>query len=264
MRIADVINYLRFGSLREVSIAKNALCNQEALQVIVNAINMALIEINKRLCFRRDTITFAYYPDVERYAVGDLYARMPNGIPIEVPWGYQYDNTVEQIMAVWDSRGEYFKLNVRDSRPIKLRDEVLYPNYTPQFDEFPMNVQTIGHQTLRFPFKHPAQIMSVEVLLSISKYGSVQVIPDMSDQENGWGVDITQMIDVPDAFLEAIVAYVSMKIMQPVAPNVQGQTAMGATYFSVFEQAIQQLKLLGYDNTPEFNRDQAFRNSTYQ
>ena len=252
MRIADVINYLRFGSLREVSIAKNALCNQEALQVIVNAINMALIEINKRLCFRRDTITFDYYPDVERYAVGDLYARMPNGIP---------DNTVEQIMAVWDSRGEYFKLNVRDSRPIKLRDEVLYPNYTPQFDEFPMNVQTIGHQTLRFPFKHPAQIMSVEVLLSISKYGSVQVIPD---QENVWGVDITQMIDVPDAFLEAIVAYVSMKIMQPAAPNVQGQTAMGATYFSVFEQAIQQLKLLGYDNTPEFNRDQAFRNSTYQ
>ena len=247
MRIADVINYLRFGSLREVSIAKNALCNQEALQVIVNAINMALIEINKRLCFRRDTITFDYYPDVERYAVGDLYAHMPNGI--------------EQIMAVWDSRGEYFKLNVRDSRPIKLRDEVLYPNYTPQFDEFPMNVQTIGHQTLRFPFKHPAQIMSVEVLLSISKYGSVQVIPD---QENVWGVDITQMIDVPDAFLEAIVAYVSMKIMQPAAPNVQGQTAMGATYFSVFEQAIQQLKLLGYDNTPEFNRDQAFRNSTYQ
>ena len=247
MRIADVINYLRFGSLREVSIAKNALCNQEALQVIVNAINMALIEINKRLCFRRDTITFDYYPDVERYAVGDLYAHMPNGI--------------EQIMAVWDSRGEYFKLNVRDSRPIKLRDEVLYPNYTPQFDEFPMNVQTIGHQTLRFPFKHPAQIMSVEVLLSISKYGSVQVIPD---QENEWGVDITQMIDVPDAFLEAIVAYVSMKIMQPAAPNVQGQTAMGATYFSVFEQAIQQLKLLGYDNTPEFNRDQAFRNSTYQ
>ena len=255
MRIADVINYLRFGSLREVSIAKNALCNQEALQVIVNAINMALIEINKRLCFRRDTITFAYYPDVERYAVGDLYA---HGMPIEV-----HDNTVEQIMAVWDSRGEYFKLNVRDSRPIKLRDEVLYPNYTPQFDEFPMNVQTIGHQTLRFPFKHPAQIMSVEVLLSISKY-SVQVIPDMTDQENEWGVDITQMIDVPDAFLEAIVAYVSMKIMQPVAPNVQGQTAMGATYFSVFEQAIQQLKLLGYDNTPEFNRDQAFRNSTYQ
>lgn len=253
MRIADVINYLRFGSLREVSIAKNALCNQEALQVIVNAINMALIEINKRLCFRRDTITFDYYPDVERYAVGDLYARM---------WGYQYDNTVEQIMAVWDSRGEYFKLNVRDSRPIKLRDEVLYPNYTPQFDEFPMNVQTIGHQTLRFPFKHPAQIMSVEVLLSISKYGSVQVITD--DEENGWGVDITQMIDVPDAFLEAIVAYVSMKIMQPAAPNVHGQTAMGATYFSVFEHAIQQLKLLGYDNTPEFNRDQAFRNSTYQ
>ena len=251
MRIADVINYLRFGSLREVSIAKNALCNQEALQVIVNAINMALIEINKRLCFRRDTITFDYYPDVERYAVGDLYARL---------WGYQYDNTVEQIMAVWDSRGEYFKLNVRDSRPIKLRDEVLYPNYTPQFDEFPMNVQTIGHQTLRFPFKHPAQIMSVEVLLSISKYGSA----DMLDQEDGWGVDITQMIDVPDAFLEAIVAYVSMKIMQPAAPNVQGQTAMGATYFSVFEHAIQQLKLLGYDNTPEFNRDQAFRNSTYQ
>ena len=251
MRIADVINYLRFGSLREVSIAKNALCNQEALQVIVNAINMALIEINKRLCFRRDTITFDYYPDVERYAVGDLYARMS-------------DNTVEQIMAVWDSRGEYFKLNVRDSRPIKLRDEVLYPNYTPQFDEFPMNVQTIGHQTLRFPFKHPAQIMSVEVLLSISKYGSVQVFPDMPDQENGWGVDITQIIDVPDAFLEAIVAYVSMKIMQPAAPNVHGQTAMGATYFSVFEQAIQQLKLLGYDNTPEFNRDQAFRNSTYQ
>lgn len=264
MRIADVINYLRFGSLREVSIAKNALCNQEALQVIVNAINMALIEINKRLCFRRDTITFDYYPDVERYAVSDLYARMPNGMPIEVPWGYQYDNTVEQIMAVWDSRGEYFKLNVRDSRPIKLRDEVLYPNYTPQFDEFPMNVQTIGHQTLRFPFKHPAQIMSVEVLLSISKYGSVQIFPDIPDQENGWGVDITQMIDVPDAFLEAIVAYVSMKIMQPAAPNVQGQTAMGATYFSVFEQAIQQLKLLGYDNTPEFNRDQAFRNSTYQ
>ena len=165
-------------------------------------------------------------------------------------------------MAVWDSRGEYFKLNVRDSRPIKLRDEVLYPNYTPQFDEFPMNVQTIGHQTLRFPFKHPAQIMSVEVLLSISKYGSVQVITD--DEENGWGVDITQMIDVPDAFLEAIVAYVSMKIMQPAAPNVHGQTAMGATYFSVFEHAIQQLKLLGYDNTPEFNRDQAFRNSTYQ
>ena len=259
MRIADVINYLRFGSLREVSIAKNALCNQEALQVIVNAINMALIEINKRLCFRRDTITFDYYPDVERYAVGDLYARMLNGMPT---WGYQYDNTVEQIMAVWDSRGEYFKLNVRDSRPIKLRDEVLYPNYTPQFDEFPMNVQTIGHQTLRFPFKHPAQIMSVEVLLSISKYGSVQVITD--DQENVWGVDITQMIDVPDAFLEAIVAYVSMKIMQPAAPNVHGQTAMGATYFSVFEQAIQQLKLLGYDNTPEFNRDQAFRNSTYQ
>ena len=262
MRIADVINYLRFGSLREVSIAKNALCNQEALQVIVNAINMALIEINKRLCFRRDTITFDYYPDVERYAVSDLHARMPNGMPIEVPWGYQYDNTVEQIMAVWDSRGEYFKLNVRDSRPIKLRDEVLYPNYTPQFDEFPMNVQTIGHQTLRFPFKHPAQIMSVEVLLSISKYGSVQVITD--DEENEWGVDITQMIDVPDAFLEAIVAYVSMKIMQPAALNVHGQTAMGATYFSVFEQAIQQLKLLGYDNTPEFNRDQAFRNSTYQ
>ena len=252
MRIADVINYLRFGSLREVSIAKNALCNQEALQVIVNAINMALIEINKRLCFRRDTITFDYYPDVERYAVGDLYARMP--------WGYQYDNTVEQIMAVWDSRGEYFKLNVRDSRPIKLRDEVLYPNYTPQFDEFPMNVQTIGHQTLRFPFKHPAQIMSVEVLLSISKYGSA----GMLDQEDEWGVDITQIIDVPDAFLEAIVAYVSMKIMQPAAPNVHGQTAMGATYFSVFEHAIQQLKLLGYDNTPEFNRDQAFRNSTYQ
>ena len=253
MRIADVINYLRFGSLREVSIAKNALCNQEALQVIVNAINMALIEINKRLCFRRDTITFDYYPDVERYAVGDLYARMPNGMP------YQYDNTVEQIMAVWDSRGEYFKLNVRDSRPIKLRDEVRYPNYTPQFDEFPMNVQTIGHQTLRFPFKHPAQIMSVEVLLSISKYSV-----DMTDEEDGWGVDITQMIDVPDAFLEAIVAYVSMKIMQPAAPNVHGQTAMGATYFSVFEHAIQQLKLLGYDNTPEFNRDQAFRNSTYQ
>lgn len=252
MRIADVINYLRFGSLREVSIAKNALCNQEALQVIVNAINMALIEINKRLCFRRDTITFDYYPDVERYAVGDLYASM---------WGYQYDNTVEQIMAVWDSRGEYFKLNVRDSRPIKLRDEVLYPNYTPQFDEFPMNVQTIGHQTLRFPFKHPAQIMSVEVLLSISKY-SFQVIP--GDDGDVWGVDLTQVIDVPDAFLEAIVAYVSMKIMQPAAPNVQGQTAMGATYFSVFEHAIQQLKLLGYDNTPEFNRDQAFRNSTYQ
>lgn len=254
MRIADVIDYLRFGSLREVSIAKNALCNQEALQVIVNAINMALIEINKRLCFRRDTITFDYYPEVERYAVGDLYAHMLNGYP--------YDNTVEQIMAVWDSRGEYFKLNVRDSRPIKLRDEVLYPNYTPQFDEFPMNVQTIGHQTLRFPFKHPAQIMSVEVLLSISKYGSVLVIPD--DDVNEWGVDITQMIDVPDAFLEAIVAYVSMKIMQPAAPNVQGQTAMGATYYSVFEHAIQQLKLLGYDNTPEFNRDQAFRNSTYQ
>ena len=253
MRIADVINYLRFGSLREVSIAKNALCNQEALQVIVNAINMALIEINKRLCFRRDTITFAYYPDLERYAVGDLNA---------VPGGYQYDNTVEQIMAVWDSRGEYFKLNVRDSRPIKLRDEVLDPNYIPQFDEFPMNVQTIGHQMLRFPYKHPAQIMSVEVLLSITKYGSVQVIPDIP--ESGWGVDITQIIDVPDAFLEAIVAYVSMKIMQPAAPNVQGQSAMGATYFSVFEQAIQQLKLLGYDNTPEFNRDQAFRNSTYQ
>lgn len=262
MRIADVINYLRFGSLREVSIAKNALCNQEALQVIVNAINMALIEINKRLCFRRDTITFDYYPAVARYAVGDLHARMPNGMPIEVPWGYQYDNTVEQIMAVWDSRGEYFKLNVRDSRPIKLRDEVRYSSYTPQFDEFPMNVQTIDHQTLRFPFKHPAQIMSVEVLLSISKYGSVLVIPD--DDVNEWGVDITQMIDVPDAFLEAIVAYVSMKIMQPAAPNVHGQTAMGATYFSVFEQAIQQLKLLGYDNTPEFNRDQAFRNSTYQ
>ena len=73
MRIADVINYLRFGSLREVSIAKNALCNQEALQVIVSAINMALIEINKRLCFRRDTITFEYYPALERYVVGVFF-----------------------------------------------------------------------------------------------------------------------------------------------------------------------------------------------
>ena len=50
MRIADVINYLRFGSLREVSIAKNALCNQEALQVIVNAINMLRIETKPINC----------------------------------------------------------------------------------------------------------------------------------------------------------------------------------------------------------------------
>lgn len=222
--VKQIIRALRAGELKEYSLANQAFENLEALNRVIDLINLAIIEINKDMFMSREYYTLKYTKDEDTYEVCVC--------------------NLEKILGVYDEQGNDFRLN---SSAFFSKDDTLR-----KYGE--MIVYTTSYNTLYFPFEL-CKDQDVKVLCRTSLCN----VDYAFSLEEGF----SKVIKLPSVFLEAIINYVSYKVLKGVSSTGQGQPNPSQENGALYERSIAKLRDQGYGNELTFNTDKLFLNSTF-
>lgn len=240
MRDTDIIDALRFGSLRDTVFVRSLSCNEESNYLLHTMIRAAVHDLNTRLCIYVADMQIEYTPYRKEYI-----------LPTEF-----WLREVEQILMVFDKRGIPFRLNATELiKPINYNYDVPYGGFN---EDEPMYATTPFHNSLYIERAYPEQVLTARCRVA----PRFTISDDIIDGEPTVSYRRT-VIELPYAFLEAITLFVSAKILNAAAPSVPQGTPMGASYMPNYERAVQVLRENGFDNTLQYSSDLAFQRSEF-
>ena len=223
--VKQIVAGLQASELREHVFGTNALTDLGKLNSIITLINQAVEELNKDLMLSRTTYSLAYDPSDDVYCVDVC--------------------NLERIIGVYDKYGNDFSFDssaVLQHEPSKMN--------TAGNDENPLIVYTETFNTLRFPYKYAPQTFS---LICRTTVRPIEV-------EEG----LDAVLNLPQACLQAIIAFVAHKIAKPISPSREGNLNASNDQMILYDAAVKKLKDQGYGYTLAFSTDRLFANSTFK
>ena len=227
--VKQIVAGLQASELREHVFGTNALTDLGKLNSIIILINQAVEELNKDLMLSRTTYPLVYDPSHDVYCVDVC--------------------NLERIIGVYDKYGNDFSFDssaVLQYEPRKMN--------TVGNNENPLIVYTETFSTLRFPYKYAPQTFNV-----ICRTAMCPIEYAFTVEEG-----LVSALDLPQACLQAIIAFVAHKIAKPISPSREGNLNAGNDQLILYDAAVKKLKDQGYGYTLAFSTDRLFANSTFK
>jgi hypothetical protein len=240
--LQEVFDGLAHGELSQLSMGNSDLetITEKSYPRVVSAVNLALVEIFKRLNLRQNTLDLHQHADLTTYYLRSDYAEeadyMDEDYYIAQTDAQPFEDDVLKILNAVDAAGN--KVHINDSR---------YPAdiFTPQFDA----VKIAGPSTTITNYDGKTRtILDVFTINYQAKYPKIKVTQTFKPDQI--------KLQIPDSIFEPLLIYIAHRLTKRPTKLVKGEKSPNHTLLIEFENAIKRVELLGLDIEPDNERDQ--------
>jgi hypothetical protein len=240
--LQEVFDMLAYGELANVKMGNSDLetIAEASYPKVVGALNLALVEIYKRLNLRQNSLVLHQHASVVLYKLrsdyADLLADMDDEKYIEQTDLEPFGDDVIKILSAKDSAGDKVRIN-----------DLAYPAdiFTPQFDE----VRIIGPSTtiMNADGKYRTTVDTFTITYQ-AKYPKIALTQSLKPTR--------YKLHIPDSILEPLLIYAAQRLLKRPTKLVKGEVSPNATLLIEYENAMKRIENLGMDIQDEGGRDQ--------
>jgi hypothetical protein len=240
--LQDVFDALAHGELANVKIGNSDLgtLGEKSYPRVIGALNLALIELYKRLNLRQNTLVLHQHASVVLYKLRSAYAdevtAMDDEKYIEQTIAEPFQDDVLKVLSAVDSAGDKVRIN-----------NALYPAdiFTPQFDE----VRIIGPSTtvMNKDGNYRTTVDTFTITYQ-AKYPKIVLTQNFKP--------LKYQLHIPDAIIEPLLLYTAHRLMKRPTKLVKGEVSPQSTLLLEYENAMKRIELVGMDLQDDNDRDQ--------
>ena len=241
MTLQEIFDQLTHGELSQISIggAEQGKIDKKNYAAIINHINLALSTIYKRFSLKQGRVLLGLVPGKTRYEIHNKFAQS----------NVDSEELVKYLRDSQDPyRNDLLKIErvlTEDGHDLVLNDETT-----------PYALLTPNYKTLLVPLDIVERKQGLPDEL---KTGVLDLVYRANHHKlilkDEWGVDYFDELEVelPDAYLEALLYFVASRINNPI--GMTNEFHAGNSYSAKYEQECARLEMLnlevdqGYQNT---------------
>jgi hypothetical protein len=219
MQLSEILEYLMYGDLANLAIGSDeeGRIREKDLPKVISNINLGLIDLHKRFPILSKAVGIELYEHISDYILDKKYS-------------YTLKNPEVRYHYLMDNHTEPFNNDV-----IKIERV-----FTEEYHEFPLNVEndslslyTPSYNRIQVPYPIQENVLLVEY-----RAYPARIEPTIADPSSVY-------VELPEALLECLVAYVSDKLYSRVGK----ERPEANLYLQKYELECNRIDSLGVFNT---------------
>lgn len=183
MLLSEIFDQLIYGDLNDLALVEDGCIKPSDYPLIINAVNMGLTELHKRLPLKVKEVILQQYEQISTYTIHSKYAQTNTSStePIKYIVDSEFEPFVDDLLAieaVFTEEGEEYYLNDENS---------VYSIFTPSWNQ------------IQFPYPDNDNAFSVIYRANHRKIDTGIV-------------DLDEEVEIPSSLLEPLLLYVSYRL----------------------------------------------------